>query len=55
MQGDFSVLSFDGDQKYYALDGQHRLQALKGLIYADRKVGLNAHLDLKKKKLMYYS
>jgi len=27
----FGVLSFNGDQKYYALDGQHRLKAIKSL------------------------
>ena len=31
----FGVLRFDGRQKYYALDGQHRLSAIKALI--DRK------------------
>ena len=28
----FGVLRFDGRQKYYALDGQHRLSAIKALI-----------------------
>jgi DNA sulfur modification protein DndB len=28
----FGVLSFDGTQNYYALDGQHRLSAVKALI-----------------------
>lgn len=28
----FGVLTFDGGQKYYALDGQHRLKAIKTLI-----------------------
>lgn len=28
----FGVLSFSGDQKYYALDGQHRLKAIKTLL-----------------------
>ena len=28
----FGVLQFDGTQKYYALDGQHRLSAIKTLI-----------------------
>jgi len=27
----FGVLTFSGDQKYYALDGQHRLSAIKAL------------------------
>jgi len=28
----FGVLRFDGEQKYYALDGQHRLKAIKTLL-----------------------
>lgn len=28
----FGVLTFSGDQKYYALDGQHRLKAIKTLM-----------------------
>lgn len=28
----FGMLSFTGDQKYYALDGQHRLKAIKTLL-----------------------
>lgn len=28
----FGVLKFDGNQKYYALDGQHRLSAIKTLL-----------------------
>ena len=28
----FGVLTFSGDQKYYALDGQHRLKAIKTLL-----------------------
>jgi DNA sulfur modification protein DndB len=51
MQGDFGVLSFDGDQKYYALDGQHRLQALKGLIYADQKGWPECPPGLEKEKI----
>ncbi len=31
----FGVLRFDGKQKYYALDGQHRLCAIKALIDRD--------------------
>ena len=31
----FGVLRFDGRQKYYALDGQHRLSAIKSLIDRD--------------------
>lgn len=32
MQNKFGVLSFDGTQKYYAVDGQHRLAAIKALV-----------------------
>jgi len=28
----FGILSFDGSQKYYALDGQHRLASIKALL-----------------------
>ena len=28
----FGILTFDGEQKYYALDGQHRLKAIKTLV-----------------------
>ena len=31
----FGVLKFDGKQKYYALDGQHRLKAIKALLAGD--------------------
>ena len=31
----FGVLRFDGRQKYYALDGQHRLKAIKALLGRD--------------------
>ena len=30
----FGVLTFEGGQKYYALDGQHRLKAIKSLLAA---------------------
>ena len=32
---DFGVLSFDGAQQYFALDGQHRLRAIKDAIKKD--------------------
>jgi DNA sulfur modification protein DndB len=31
----FGVLTFDGTQQYYALDGQHRLAAIKSLLDSD--------------------
>lgn len=32
LEDSFGVLRFSGDQKYYALDGQHRLKAIKTLL-----------------------
>ena len=37
MQGAFGVLAFDGGEDYYALDGQHRLQAVKYLLNTSEK------------------
>lgn len=39
MEDSFGVLRFDGDQNYYALDGQHRLKAIKSLIHPDIEAG----------------
>lgn len=38
----FGVLSFDGTQDYYALDGQHRLAAIKALIDPNSDVSADA-------------
>ena len=35
LNSSFGVLRFDGTQKYYALDGQHRLAAIKALLDRD--------------------
>ena len=35
----FGVLSFDGTQQYFALDGQHRLKAIKEAIKQDPEIG----------------
>jgi DNA sulfur modification protein DndB len=35
----FGVLTFDGTQSYFALDGQHRLKAIKEAIKVDPKIG----------------
>ena len=32
VDGSFGILTFDGGQKYYALDGQHRLAAIRELV-----------------------
>ena len=37
MKNAFGVLSFDGGEDYYALDGQHRLQAIKYLLNTTEK------------------
>lgn len=36
---DFGVLTFDGTQQYFALDGQHRLRAIKDAIKKDPEIG----------------
>ena len=38
----FGLLSFDGTQDYYALDGQHRLAAIKALVDPNSDVSFNA-------------
>lgn len=39
MKDSFGILRFDGDQNYYALDGQHRLKAIKSLVHPDLESG----------------
>jgi DNA sulfur modification protein DndB len=36
---DFGVLSFDGTQQYFVLDGQHRLKAVKDALLEDQDLG----------------
>ncbi|MGR3937028.1 DGQHR domain-containing protein [Streptomyces sp. BRA346] len=36
---DFGVLTFDGTHRYFALDGQHRLKAIKDAVNKDDSVG----------------
>lgn len=36
---EFGVLTFDGTQQYFALDGQHRLRAIKDAIKQDPSIG----------------
>lgn len=43
----FGVLSFDGTQDYYALDGQHRLAAIKALVDPNSDVYPDAHPEFK--------
>ena len=41
----FGVLAFDGKQKYYALDGQHRLSAIKALLDRENPLSEDAPED----------
>ena len=43
----FGVLSFDGTQDYYALDGQHRLAAIKALVDSNSDVAADAPAGFK--------
>ena len=36
---EFGVLTLDGTQQYVALDGQHRLRAIKDAVKADPEIG----------------
>jgi DNA sulfur modification protein DndB len=54
----FGVLTFDGTQQYFALDGQHRLRAIKEAIATNRELGsedicviMVAHFDTDEGKL----
>lgn len=38
----FGVLRFDGSQKYYALDGQHRLKSIKTILDPGDELSVNA-------------
>ena len=44
----FGFLKFDGTQKYYALDGQHRLTAIKTLLNRNNSDPDGAPEDLEK-------
>jgi DNA sulfur modification protein DndB len=47
----FGVLSFDGTQNYYALDGQHRLKAIKALTDPTSELARNAPPDFKNEEV----
>jgi DNA sulfur modification protein DndB len=47
----FGVLSFDGTQGYYALDGQHRLAAIKALVDPNSAVSPNAPTGFKDEEI----
>ena len=47
----FGVLSFDGTQDYYALDGQHRLAAIKALVDSNSDVSLDAPAGFKDEEI----
>jgi len=45
MNESFGVLRFDGKQKYYALDGQHRLKAIKALLENETEFTKPPHFE----------
>ena len=47
----FGVLSFDGTQDYYALDGQHRLAAIKALVDPNSDVSPDAPSGFKDEEI----
>lgn len=47
----FGVLKFDGTQKYYALDGQHRLSAIKTLLDQNNRLSDGAPKDFESDEL----
>ena len=47
----FGVLSFDGTQNYYALDGQHRLKAIKSLVDPTSELSSHAPQDFKNEEV----
>lgn len=47
----FGVLSFDGTQNYYALDGQHRLKAIKSLVDPTSELAMQAPPDFKNEEV----
>lgn len=47
----FGVLKFDGTQKYYALDGQHRLSAIKTLLDRNNELSDGAPEDFESDEL----
>jgi DNA sulfur modification protein DndB len=47
----FGVLSFDGTQNYYALDGQHRLKAIKSLVDPTSEISSQAPPDFKNEEV----
>ena len=47
----FGVLSFDGTQNYYALDGQHRLKAIKSLVDPISEMSTQAPPDFKNEEV----
>ena len=47
----FGVLSFDGTQDYYALDGQHRLAAIKALVNPSSDVSPDAPAGFKDEEI----
>lgn len=48
MKDSFGVLSFDEDPRYYALDGQHRVAAIKSLVNSDQEPDVTPPLEFDK-------
>lgn len=48
MRDGFGVLSFDEAPRYYALDGQHRVAAIKSLVNPNRDLDISPPLDFDK-------
>ena len=47
----FGILKFDGTQDYYALDGQHRLAAIKALVDPNSELAMGAPKDFKNEEI----
>ena len=47
----FGVLKFDGSQNYFALDGQHRLSAIKALVDPNSEFSADAPRDFKNEEI----
>ena len=47
----FGILQFDGTQDYYALDGQHRLSAIKALVDSDSDISPDAPSGFKDEEI----
>jgi DGQHR domain-containing protein len=51
LNNSFGVLAFDGSQQYYALDGQHRLAAIKALMDPNDEASFDAPKDFRNEEI----